>query len=107
MHYTVNSLLMTAHQKAYEAGIIHRDISAGNILLVKDEDGDWVGMLNDWELSKKVETEVTEARQPDRTVSYAVGYFVQGRPLTRSTGHLAVHVRTRSQRRRTADWHRG
>lgn len=60
-----------AHQAAYKHGIIHRDISAGNILLYYDADkGGWCGLLNDWELSKKVGngTEAM-ARQPDRTVS--------------------------------------
>ncbi|RPD71828.1 hypothetical protein L226DRAFT_588706, partial [Lentinus tigrinus ALCF2SS1-7] len=55
-----------AHAHAYKkAGIIHRDISAGNILLYKEADGSWVGLLNDWELSKVVG--VSEVRQPDRT----------------------------------------
>ncbi|KAI0753087.1 hypothetical protein C8Q80DRAFT_1351432 [Daedaleopsis nitida] len=56
-----------AHEDAYKAGIIHRDISAGNILLYQDEQGTWVGMLNDWELSKKYDVPCRDARQPDRT----------------------------------------
>ncbi|RPD57792.1 hypothetical protein L226DRAFT_163386 [Lentinus tigrinus ALCF2SS1-7] len=51
-----------AHAHAYKkAGIIHRDISAGNILLYKAADGSWVGLLNDWELAKVVG--VSEVRQ--------------------------------------------
>ncbi|EJF57404.1 hypothetical protein DICSQDRAFT_174046, partial [Dichomitus squalens LYAD-421 SS1] len=58
---------ITAHAEAYKAGIIHRDISAGNILMYKGKKGQWLGLLNDWELSKKVDNESLEGRQPDRT----------------------------------------
>ncbi|KAI0767055.1 hypothetical protein C8Q74DRAFT_927825 [Fomes fomentarius] len=60
---------LIAHRDAYvDAKIIHRDISAGNIILVQDEEGNWIGMLNDWELSKKVEeNQYPNGRQPDRT----------------------------------------
>ncbi|KAI0767026.1 hypothetical protein C8Q74DRAFT_1203896, partial [Fomes fomentarius] len=55
-----------AHQAAYNVGIIHRDISAGNILLYKNEKGLWKGMLTDWELAKDI-TQTREVRQPERT----------------------------------------
>ncbi|RPD52760.1 hypothetical protein L226DRAFT_603105 [Lentinus tigrinus ALCF2SS1-7] len=42
-----------AHEQACKAGYIHRDISAGNILLCKSKSGKWLGMLNDWELAAK------------------------------------------------------
>ncbi|KAI0822884.1 hypothetical protein BC628DRAFT_1455672 [Trametes gibbosa] len=57
-----------SHALAYDLGIIHRDISAGNILLYgKTGDDLWSGMLNDWELSKDVNSKSPVARQPDRT----------------------------------------
>ncbi|RPD52768.1 hypothetical protein L226DRAFT_564079 [Lentinus tigrinus ALCF2SS1-7] len=57
---------LSAHQAAYEkAGIIHRDISSGNILLHQAPNGTWLALLNDWELSKRVNSPV--ARPPDRT----------------------------------------
>ena len=54
---------------------MHRDISAGNVLIYVQEsvvDGqlvqERVGLLTDWELAKR--TDAPEiARQPDRTVS--------------------------------------
>ncbi|RPD57731.1 hypothetical protein L227DRAFT_222441 [Lentinus tigrinus ALCF2SS1-6] len=62
-----------AHGLAYDKGIIHRDVSAGNVLIHIQEkivDGRLVqtrtGMLTDWELSKRRNSPGT-ARQPDRT----------------------------------------
>ncbi|TFK88460.1 hypothetical protein K466DRAFT_450372, partial [Polyporus arcularius HHB13444] len=68
--YTLVKAVMfciVAHAAAYKkAGIVHRDISTGNMLLYKNSDGVWVGLLNDWELAKIVGRN-SEARQPDRT----------------------------------------
>lgn len=54
-----------------KAGILHRDISAGNLLIYefKDESGEIKrkGLLNDWELSKPIA--IIDKRQPERTVS--------------------------------------
>ncbi|KAI0947737.1 hypothetical protein AcW1_009421 [Taiwanofungus camphoratus] len=69
---------LIGHQQAVEkANILHRDISAGNLLIVEyeiiDSNGrktiEWRGMLNDWELSKPLYTNAGEGgqRQPDRT----------------------------------------
>ncbi|KAI0767104.1 hypothetical protein C8Q74DRAFT_931320 [Fomes fomentarius] len=51
---------VTAHRDAYQlAGVLHRDISPGNLLMVHTEglgDGDIVfqGILNDWELAERI-----------------------------------------------------
>ncbi|THU98068.1 hypothetical protein K435DRAFT_753274 [Dendrothele bispora CBS 962.96] len=54
---------LIAHTDAYtKAGILHRDVSAGNILITEDRRG----LLGDWELSKLV-VDLSTARQPQRT----------------------------------------
>ena len=58
-----------AHSHAFEdAKILHRDISAGNIILTSEGRG----LLIDWELAKDVNE--GGSRRPDRTVSYSVPY---------------------------------
>jgi RIO-like serine/threonine protein kinase len=62
---------VTAHEQALRAGVLHRDISAGNIMIV-DEAKSTIefGMLIDWDLSKMVYAGGTStARQHTRTVS--------------------------------------
>ena len=68
--------MRTAHEAAYNQGILHRDISAGNVLIIVREsvvDGELQqerdGMLTDWELSKRTDAP-SIARQPDRMVSH-------------------------------------
>ncbi|KAI8970809.1 hypothetical protein BD414DRAFT_427293, partial [Trametes punicea] len=65
-----------AHGDAYRKGIMHRDISAGNVLILVTESVDAQGnlcthrdgMLTDWELSKSVQDgQIDVLRQPDRT----------------------------------------
>ena len=56
---------MTAHTAAYErARILHRDISAGNILITDSGSG----MLIDWDLSKEIKDDDETPRQHSRTV---------------------------------------
>ncbi|KAI0667547.1 hypothetical protein C8Q78DRAFT_1105481, partial [Trametes maxima] len=67
-----------AHQDAFKAGIVHRDVSGGNILIYPKVAYDvetneaimnWSGLLADWELSKPVVEKggLHCARQPERT----------------------------------------
>ncbi len=58
--------LSAAHEDAYiKCGLLHRDISASNILI--DENGN--GILNDWDYARTVEGIESGPRQQDRTVS--------------------------------------
>ncbi|OJT06618.1 hypothetical protein TRAPUB_2545, partial [Trametes pubescens] len=62
---------LEAHEDAYlKAGVIHRDISCGNLLMLPREEpsGDTVyeGLLVDWELSKRMDPESKTPGEPDR-----------------------------------------
>ncbi|KAI0767079.1 hypothetical protein C8Q74DRAFT_930473 [Fomes fomentarius] len=67
-------MCMLAHHGAYKKGILHRDISDGNVLIFPREtigpDGkvtvSRIGILADWELSKRTD-DSDIPRQPDRT----------------------------------------
>ncbi|TBU31170.1 hypothetical protein BD311DRAFT_863636 [Dichomitus squalens] len=80
-YYLVCCLL--AHARAFEASIIHRDISAGNILIYKDDDGKWHGLLNDWELSKKID----DSRQTDCIGTWQ---YMAARALTNSNRKIVI-----------------
>ena len=56
--------MLIAHAAAYKAQILHRDISAGNILI--SEKG--TGILIDWDMSKHVDGD-EKPRRLSRTVS--------------------------------------
>ena len=63
---------MIAHQRAAkDAKIVHRDISAGNLLIyeykISEGQVERRGLLNDWKLSKPFDIE--RRRQSERTVS--------------------------------------
>ena len=67
-----------AHGEAYNRKkLIHRDISAGNVLIYPELVCDANGvvterprpLLADWELAKRVDDPKEAPRQPDRTVS--------------------------------------
>jgi RIO-like serine/threonine protein kinase len=66
---------ITAHQAAYKAGVLHRDLSLGNIMLADSDSTIKDGMLIDWDLSKFVgpEDKLDGARRDSRTVSIVSG----------------------------------
>jgi RIO-like serine/threonine protein kinase len=49
---------------AYEAGILHRDFSPGNVIIADDG----TGRLIDWDLSKPRDMEQATPRRATRTV---------------------------------------
>lgn len=62
---------LTAHAAAFEAHILHRDISPGNIMIVDNDHNPNIkdGMLIDWDHSKMIRSDSDHARQHARTVS--------------------------------------
>ncbi|KAI0648685.1 hypothetical protein C8Q79DRAFT_924162 [Trametes meyenii] len=68
-------ICITAHRQAYNKGVLHRDISSGNVLIhVKEQVGPdgklrqvREGLLTDWELSKFIHDPEGGPRQPGRT----------------------------------------
>jgi serine/threonine protein kinase len=79
------------HDHAYfNANVLHRDISVGNILI--NEEGK--GLLIDWDLCVRVDpnsgNRLTSRRPPDRTVS--IYLFARGPFLIPSSGDMAIYV---------------
>ena len=87
IHYFVCALIVViiAHMQALrKCGILHRDISIGNILIFpyihfdektgKPSFIHWAGILSDWEMGKPIDVNV--ARQPERTVSVTCRHFL-------------------------------
>ena len=69
---------------AFEAGLLHRDPSIGNIMIGRDSKG----RLNDWDLCRGVD--VDESLEGPRTVR---GFpMCSCQCLHLSTGDLAIHV---------------
>ncbi|KAI0739873.1 hypothetical protein C8Q80DRAFT_1200724 [Daedaleopsis nitida] len=83
-----------AHSKAYALGIMHRDISGGNILIlptiVKVQRGVVIayrGVLADWEMSKPINTgdDVDGPRQPERTATWQfISVAILNHPRTKT-----------------------
>jgi aminoglycoside phosphotransferase (APT) family kinase protein len=70
----LQTMTHTAHEAAYKAGILHRDISIGNIMIFNSKKHNINGsMLIDWDLSKVHDllVERSSACQYTRTVSKA------------------------------------
>jgi RIO-like serine/threonine protein kinase len=58
-----------AHMDAFNAGILHRDLSVGNIII----DSAGKGRLIDWDLSKPVAAQASEIpRRATRTVRFII-----------------------------------
>ena len=66
---TILTVFLSAVQQAYSVGILHRDLSASNIMIEDKETKEWRGLLIDWDMLKN---EGTPRR--GRTVSYQISF---------------------------------
>lgn len=62
-----------AHKDAYDAGILHRDISPGNIIIHEGS-----GLLIDWDLSRPFDMQSTKPEFPRRATRTVQPTFVAG-----------------------------
>ena len=93
----------TAHKEAFEkAGILHRDISVGNILITPDGRG----LLIDWELCKRVKDLANGARLSERTVRLSLpAIYISLNDVGAFAGHMAIHGSQASHERAATDAH--
>ncbi|KAH9889423.1 hypothetical protein C8Q73DRAFT_158328 [Cubamyces lactineus] len=89
-------LCIKAHGQAYNRkGLIHRDISAGNILIypkpMRNNAGKVeevrIALLADWELAKRIDEADEGPRQPDRTGTWQ---FMSANALAKPTSRIVV-----------------
>lgn len=80
--------IIVALGDAYNAGILHRDFSPGNVIILDDGSG----RLIDWDLSKPVQQKDTGPRCQTRTVNISALCHVLIE-ISGGIGHLAIHVR--------------
>ena len=85
-----SSPCLVAHRDAYsKARILHRDVSAGNILITEKGSG----ILIDWDLSKKVKDYVEpKPRLHSRTVRCQSDDFTFSGQANPYIGNMAIHI---------------
>ena len=79
-----------AHDAAYyDANILHRNISAGNIMILEGGGG---GFLIDWDICVRIE----EGTEPSERVERTVGIFLCSKIalllISVFIGNMAIHV---------------
>jgi hypothetical protein len=77
-----------AHESAYKCGILHRDISPGNVLITSDNKFDG-GLLIDWDLCKDINSQLDRPCRAARTVRIKICHTPGTHEL--DLGHLAVY----------------
>jgi serine/threonine protein kinase len=85
--YLSESYTPVAHKSAYKCGILHRDISPGNVLITSDNKFEG-GLLIDWDLCKDIESQMDRPSCAARIVSIKICHMLGTHEL--DLGHLAV-----------------
>ncbi|PPQ90006.1 hypothetical protein CVT25_009644 [Psilocybe cyanescens] len=82
--------VVDAAQQAYKAGVLHRDISAGNVMIVKDkETKELRGILIDWDMCLLIDER--KKNYEIRTARTGTWAFISARLLRSSPSKPAVH----------------
>ena len=78
-----------AHDRAYyDASILHRDISAGNIMILEGGGG----FLIDWDMCVHVEEGAEPSRRVERTVGICLCSKIDLLLISVFIGNIAIHV---------------
>ena len=86
--YLSESCSPVAHKSTYNCGILHRDISPGNVLITLDNNFDG-GLLIDWDLCKDINSQLDRPHRTAHTVRIKIFHTLGTYEL--NLGHLAVH----------------
>ncbi|GLB41613.1 hypothetical protein LshimejAT787_1002130 [Lyophyllum shimeji] len=85
--------LVLAHKDLCDQGILHRDISAGNVLLTANPNASLRGFITDLEFARIVSSSLTKPEVTvTRTISPKNRYDDQGRLLFRTQGTASTHT---------------
>ena len=100
LRYWLTSSDLAAHKQAWElAGVLHRDVSIGNIMInvEPNDSGATQGFLNDWDLCKW-EEDIRYGYGPSQPTGISVSFtrllWAHRSHKTMSLGNMAVHVRS-------------
>ena len=84
----------SAHSQAWEAGVLHRDISDSNIRIIIRDDGTTQGLLLDWDLCKYKDELANGATAISRSVKSPPSCESLCTHMNLSfAGNLGVHIR--------------
>jgi len=86
--YLSDSCTLVAHQATFKCGMLHCDISPGNILIASDTPFHG-SLLIDWDLCKDMNSQVDGPRCAACTVSIKICHTLGTHELY--LGHVAVH----------------
>ena len=73
----------------YDANILHRNISAGNIMILEEGEG---GFLIDWDICVRIEEGAEPSGRVERTVGICLFLNIALSLMSVFVGNVAIHV---------------